>query len=216
MCRVQSFEALESWQDAFVQQANCADPLSFPFIVVGNKLDVGEAKRAVPSRRAQQWCQQHNCLYFEASAKDSTNVNTAFEELARIVVAKLNDGMYVVAVSLGSTSLSFACVSHKFGVSSQSRGQAKYRNRRRGRDSRSEGRQRKRRRRARRRLLQLNHKDGSFDMDHTPFIYIHAVRVCDEEAQSLYICSPQQAEQDDSSNKMCICLFTCRGADRAH
>lgn len=97
---VQSFEALQSWQEAFVQQANCTDPLSFPFIVVGNKIDVGEQKRAVPARKAQQWCHLHNCQYFEASAKDSTNVNTAFEELARVVVSKIQDGLFVAKNSI--------------------------------------------------------------------------------------------------------------------
>jgi Ras-related protein Rab-7A len=74
--------------------------MSFPFIVVGNKIDVGEAKRAVTSKKAQQWCIQHNCQYFEASAKDATNVNTAFEELARLVVAKLQDGLYASRILL--------------------------------------------------------------------------------------------------------------------
>eukprot|EP01122_Echinamoeba_exundans_P009275 TRINITY_DN3234_c0_g1_i1.p1 TRINITY_DN3234_c0_g1~~TRINITY_DN3234_c0_g1_i1.p1 ORF type:complete len:222 (+),score=38.82 TRINITY_DN3234_c0_g1_i1:100-765(+) len=97
-----SFEALQSWQEAFIQQANCTDPMSFPFIVVGNKIDVGESKRAVTIKKAQQWCIQHNCQYFEASAKDSTNVNAAFEELARLVVAKLHDGLQEAKASIGT------------------------------------------------------------------------------------------------------------------
>ena len=49
-----SFETLDSWRDEFLIQASPHDPENFPFVVLGNKIDVEENKRQVrvePSRR---------------------------------------------------------------------------------------------------------------------------------------------------------------------
>lgn len=45
-----SFETLDSWRDEFLIQASPHDPENFPFVVLGNKIDVEENKRQV--RRA--------------------------------------------------------------------------------------------------------------------------------------------------------------------
>jgi len=42
-----SFENLNNWKDEFLIQANPRDPQNFPFICVGNKIDVEENKRMV-------------------------------------------------------------------------------------------------------------------------------------------------------------------------
>jgi GTPase SAR1 family protein len=42
-----SFETLDSWRDEFLIQASPHDPENFPFVVLGNKIDVEEAKRQV-------------------------------------------------------------------------------------------------------------------------------------------------------------------------
>jgi Ras-related protein Rab-7A len=42
-----SFEELDSWRDEFFIQASPPDPNEFPFIVLGNKIDVEEEKRVV-------------------------------------------------------------------------------------------------------------------------------------------------------------------------
>ena len=52
-----SFETLDSWRDEFLIQANPHDPDNFPFVVLGNKIDVEESKRAVSQKRAMTWCQ---------------------------------------------------------------------------------------------------------------------------------------------------------------
>lgn len=44
---VKSFENLDSWRDEFLIQASPRDPEKFPFVVLGNKVDVEEAKRMV-------------------------------------------------------------------------------------------------------------------------------------------------------------------------
>lgn len=42
-----SFETLDNWRDEFLLQANPKDPSDFPFILIGNKVDVEESKRQV-------------------------------------------------------------------------------------------------------------------------------------------------------------------------
>ena len=94
-----SFEALDSWRDEFLIQANPRDPESFPFVssedldaprglvltlyiqvVLGNKIDMDESKRMISSKRASTYCQSKgNIPYFETSAKEAVNVEQAFE-----------------------------------------------------------------------------------------------------------------------------------------
>jgi len=48
--------------------------------VLGNKVDVEESKRMVPSKRAMAFCQSKGAIpYFETSAKEAINVEQAFE-----------------------------------------------------------------------------------------------------------------------------------------
>ena len=80
---VKSFENLESWRDEFLMQANARDPDNFPFVVIGNKVDMEDTKRQVTQKRAMTWCQQRgNIPYYETSAKEGTNVEQAFHTIA--------------------------------------------------------------------------------------------------------------------------------------
>lgn len=77
-----TFKSLDSWRDEFLIQASPRDPENFPFIVIGNKID--QENRAVSSKRAQAWCQSKNNIpYFETSAKEALNVESAFITVAR-------------------------------------------------------------------------------------------------------------------------------------
>ncbi|KIH89133.1 hypothetical protein SPBR_08986 [Sporothrix brasiliensis 5110] len=67
-----SFEAIEGWRDEFLVQASPRDPDNFPFVVLGNKIDVEESKRVA-----------HDIPYFETSAKEAINVEQAFEVIAK-------------------------------------------------------------------------------------------------------------------------------------
>ncbi|PRT55042.1 putative Ras-related protein Rab7 [Wickerhamiella sorbophila] len=79
-----SFEALDTWRDEFLIQANPTDLENFPFVVIGNKIDVDETRRAVSTQKAQRWCaQKGNLPYFETSAKEATGVNQAFDVIGR-------------------------------------------------------------------------------------------------------------------------------------
>lgn len=75
-----SFDTLDSWRDEFLIQASPMDPESFPFVVLGNKVDVDESKRVISSKRASAFCQSKGGIpYFETSAKEAVNVEQAFE-----------------------------------------------------------------------------------------------------------------------------------------
>ncbi|KAK4192874.1 putative ras [Podospora australis] len=79
-----SFDALDSWRDEFLIQASPRDPDNFPFVVLGNKIDVEESKRVISTKRAMTFCQSKgNIPYFETSAKEAINVEQAFEVIAR-------------------------------------------------------------------------------------------------------------------------------------
>jgi len=84
-----SFDMLDSWRDEFLIQASPNFPESFPFVVLGNKVDVEESKRAISPKRAMTYCQSKgNIPYFETSAKEALNVDQAFEVIARNALAQ--------------------------------------------------------------------------------------------------------------------------------
>uniref|UniRef100_A0A914EH42 Ras-related protein Rab-7a n=1 Tax=Acrobeloides nanus TaxID=290746 RepID=A0A914EH42_9BILA len=78
-----SFESLDMWREEFLIRADPHDPESFPFVLLGNKIDA-ETNRAVSSRQAQNWCKYKNdMLYYEVSAKEAINVEEGFQAIAR-------------------------------------------------------------------------------------------------------------------------------------
>jgi len=84
-----SFESLGGWKDEFLVQAAPQNPEDFPFVCIGNKLDMADAQRQVTTNRASSWCgSQSEMPHFEASAKDATNVEKAFREIAERALAR--------------------------------------------------------------------------------------------------------------------------------
>ncbi|KAL9101157.1 MAG: hypothetical protein Q9163_003559 [Psora crenata] len=84
-----SFETLDAWRDEFLIQASPREPDNFPFVVIGNKIDVEESKRAISSKRAMTFCQSKGGIpYFETSAKEAVNVEQAFEVIAKNALAQ--------------------------------------------------------------------------------------------------------------------------------
>ncbi|CAA7052436.1 unnamed protein product [Microthlaspi erraticum] len=85
-----SFDSLQYWHQEFLKQAIPSDPKTFPFVVLGNKVDMdGGSSRVVSEKEAAEWCASNgNIPYFETSAKEDYNVDEAFFTIAKIVVAK--------------------------------------------------------------------------------------------------------------------------------
>ncbi|KAK8700383.1 hypothetical protein V6N13_018780 [Hibiscus sabdariffa] len=65
--------------------ASPSDPENFPFVVLGNKVDVdGGNSRVVSEKKARAWCgSKGNIPYFETSAKEGVNVEEANQCVAK-------------------------------------------------------------------------------------------------------------------------------------
>lgn len=94
-----TFKSLEIWRDEFLLNTNPKDPENFPFVVLGNKVDL--ENRQVTAKRAQLWCQSMNDIpYLETSAKEGLNVTCAFQMIARNALAKDFDVRLSMSVCL--------------------------------------------------------------------------------------------------------------------
>ncbi|CAL5385647.1 unnamed protein product [Camellia sinensis] len=82
---MKSFDNLNNWREEFLIQASPSDPENFPFVVIGNKIDVdGGNNRVVSEKKARAWCaSKGNIPYFETSAKEGINVEEAFQVIAK-------------------------------------------------------------------------------------------------------------------------------------
>ncbi|KAJ0076854.1 hypothetical protein Patl1_36390 [Pistacia atlantica] len=82
---MKSFDNLNNWREEFLIQASPSDPENFPFVVLGNKIDVdGGNSRVVSEKKARAWCaSKGNIPYFETSAKEGLNVEEAFQCIAK-------------------------------------------------------------------------------------------------------------------------------------
>ncbi|KAL6620595.1 hypothetical protein ACP70R_035734 [Stipagrostis hirtigluma subsp. patula] len=88
-----TFNTLNTWHDEFLNQASPSDPANFPFILVGNKIDLdGGSRRMVSEKKAKEWCaSKGNIPYFETSAKEDYNVDTAFLCVAKLALEREHD-----------------------------------------------------------------------------------------------------------------------------
>uniref|UniRef100_A0A0E0N1M3 Ras-related protein Rab7 n=1 Tax=Oryza rufipogon TaxID=4529 RepID=A0A0E0N1M3_ORYRU len=88
-----SFDTLNTWHDEFLNQASPSDPKTFPFILLGNKIDVdGGKSRVVSEKKAMEWCSSKgNIPYFETSAKEDRNVDSAFLSVAKLALEHERD-----------------------------------------------------------------------------------------------------------------------------
>jgi Ras-related protein Rab-7A len=77
-----TFENLDSWRDEFLIQAGPRDPDHFPFVVLGNKIDL-ENQRVVSQKRALAWCQAkvRQRVFFDCS---HTLFRATFRTLRRL------------------------------------------------------------------------------------------------------------------------------------
>ena len=81
-----SFDHLLNWKEIFLTKAMPQNFDTFPFLVIGNKVDL-EDQRRVTSYEARKFCQGNGgMLFYESSAKNDLNVEKAFEHLASLAL----------------------------------------------------------------------------------------------------------------------------------
>ena len=69
-----TFENLNRWKEGFIENAGPYDIQTFPFMLLGNKIDK-EYDRKVDSKEAQSWANQNgDIIFFETSAKEGLSV----------------------------------------------------------------------------------------------------------------------------------------------
>jgi len=85
-----TFENVNSWKEEFLLKAGIEEPQTFPFVLLGNKIDVENA-RVISKKRAIKFCEENgNIQYFETSAKEGIGVSNAFMHLASFATDKRN------------------------------------------------------------------------------------------------------------------------------
>ncbi|KAA8546917.1 hypothetical protein F0562_003346 [Nyssa sinensis] len=84
-----TFETLQNWHEEFLEQVDPTHPETFPFVLLGNKVDIdGGNSRVVSEKTARDWCvSKGNIPYFEISAKEDYNVEDAFLCVAKTALA---------------------------------------------------------------------------------------------------------------------------------
>ena len=80
LCNNNSFQNIKEW----LMTADDANS-NYQKILVGNKMDMTE--RQIDKERAEKFSEKFNMKYFETSAKDGTNVELIFEEIAKLILS---------------------------------------------------------------------------------------------------------------------------------
>ena len=78
-----SFDNIPKWKKTFLDRSMVSSPETFPFMLIGNKIDLEEEGRAVTKLQAEEWCNTNgNIDFLETSARDNKNIEEAFHRLA--------------------------------------------------------------------------------------------------------------------------------------
>ena len=96
-----SFEALDKWKEGFIENAGPDDPKTFPFVLIGNKVDRTDDRR-VDASKPEAWCKENNDMqYFETSAKEGVSVNEAFVAMVKMGIKReQNNNQFIMPDSI--------------------------------------------------------------------------------------------------------------------
>ena len=84
---------MQRWKDNFISHANPDHAENYPFILVGNKIDL-EDEWVVSTEKAEEWAWRSDIAgYFETSAKEvntegkhTANINDVFENVTTSII----------------------------------------------------------------------------------------------------------------------------------
>ena len=97
-----TFDNIKNWLIDSEQNANNSN---FKKILVGNKIDLKE-ERAIDTQQLQNFANKKEMNFYETSAKDGTNVDHIFTELAKLILEDKSDQQIKEEFSQKNRSLS--------------------------------------------------------------------------------------------------------------
>lgn len=111
-----SFSNLDMWRKEFFYYSNITEDDSFPFIVLANKSDVGDAQRKINVGEIESWCTKNNSMtFYETSAKQNKNVAEAFQYAIRQIMkspsSQMHRGPTTNAINLANREKDDKCCS---------------------------------------------------------------------------------------------------------
>jgi len=89
----QSFEAVDQWRDEFLHHADIEEQGTFPFLLLGNKSDLGGG---IGKAEVNRWLEQRgykNMVYLETSAATNQNITEAFEQVGRLCLQNVSQDL---------------------------------------------------------------------------------------------------------------------------
>jgi len=86
--RRDTFESLATWLEDARQHANP----NITIMLIGNKSDL-ESRRVVSREEGQRFAQENGLVFLETSAKTAMNVEEAFNDTARDILKKIDEGV---------------------------------------------------------------------------------------------------------------------------
>jgi len=84
--RRKTFEELAAWKKAFLIQVGHEGNDNFPMILLANKIDL--ENREVTKSEVASFCQKEGIQFYETSAKESINVDKAFEQVTSLILSR--------------------------------------------------------------------------------------------------------------------------------
>ena len=79
----ESFEAVSKWRDSLLREIDTDRVDAFPLLLIGNKCDLSDEYRQVPTFDAKHYAQHYGMLFWETSAKSGININHSVRALAK-------------------------------------------------------------------------------------------------------------------------------------
>lgn len=107
-----SFKNLQTWKDEFLNYAKITDDQSFPFVVLGNKVDIESYERKVDLQKAIDYCDKQGIPHFETSAKSSANVEAAFMKIIQ-TIAEFDRINYLSSSTMKSSTINLQKIEKK-------------------------------------------------------------------------------------------------------
>jgi Ras-related protein Rab-2A len=86
-----SFEHVENW----LRAVNASAPETAVKALIGTKCDL-PSLQLVPTEKAQAFADTHGLIFFETSAKTSTNIHEAYEHILQKIVQDSNEEDYIL------------------------------------------------------------------------------------------------------------------------